>query len=91
MYRRFVNISVNRVDNKALRILCKVMERMVKGRLLDFFDQTGTLSTLQCGGRTKRTTIDHFLSLEATVRNAQANSEHIVATFFDMEKAYDLT
>ena len=34
----------------------------------------------------KRTTIDHLLSLEATVRKAQANSEHIVSIFFDMEK-----
>ena len=67
------------------------MERMVDVGLLDFFKQKGTLSTLQCGGRTKRTTIDHLLSLEATVRKAQANSEHVVSIFFDMEKAYDLT
>ena len=50
--------------------LCKVMEKMVNVRLLDFFDQKRTLSTLQCGGRAKRTTIDHLLSLEATVRKA---------------------
>ena len=64
---------------------------MVNVRLLDFFEQKGTLSTLQCGGRAKRTTIDHLLSLEATVRKAQANSEHVVSIFFDMEKAYNLT
>ena len=57
-------------------------------RLLDFFDQK---RTLQGGGRAKQTTIDHLLSLEATVRKAQANSEQVVSIFFDMEKAYDLT
>ena len=72
-------------------VLCKVMERMVNVRLVDFFDQKRTLSTLQCGGRAKRTTNDHLLSLEATVRKAQANNEQVVSIFFDMEKAYDLT
>ena len=48
-------------------------------------------STLQCGGRAKRTTIDHLLSLEATARNAQENSKQVVSIFFEMEKAYILT
>ena len=67
------------------------MERMVNVKLLDFFEQKGTLSTLQCGGRAKRTTIDHLFSLEAIVRKAQANSEQFVSNFFDIEKSYDLT
>ena len=60
-------------------------------RLLDFFDQKGTLSTLQYGGRAKRTTIDDLLSLEATVRKGQANSVQFVSIFFNMEKAHNLT
>ena len=64
---------------------------MVNVKLLDFFDQKGTLSILQGGDRAKRTTVDHLLSLEATVRKAQANTEQVVSIFFDMEKAYDLT
>lgn len=72
-------------------IMCKLMERMVNLRLLDYFDQEGTLSVLQCGGRSKRSTIDHLISLEATIRKAQANNEHVASIFFDMEKAYDMT
>ena len=34
--------------------------------------------------------MDPLLSLETTVRKAQANDEKIVSIFFDMEKAYDL-
>ena len=71
-------------------VICKAMERMVNVRLLDFFEQNGILSTLQCGGRTKRTTIDYLLSLGDTVRKAQANSEQVVSIFFDIENAYDL-
>jgi len=41
----------------------------------------------------KTTKINHrpAISLESTVRKAQANGEHVVAIFFDIEKAYDLT
>ena len=63
------------------------MDGMVNVRLLDFFDQKGTLSTLQCGGRAKLTTIDHILSLDATVRKVQANSEQDVSIFFDMKRS----
>ena len=67
------------------------MEGMVNVGLLDFFDQKGALSTLHCGGRANRTTINHLLSLEATVSKAQANIEQVVSTFFDMKNAYILT
>ena len=67
------------------------MERLVNARLFDFFDQKGTLPTLQLGGRVKRTTIDHNLSLEETVMKAQANSKQVVSIFFDMENTYKLT
>ena len=42
------------------------------------------------GGRAKLIIINHLLSLEATIRKTQANSEQVVSFFFDMEKAYDL-
>ena len=64
--------------------LCKILEIMVNVRLVDFIEQKGTLSTLQCGARENLTTSDHLLSLEATIRKAQANSEHVVSIFFDM-------
>ena len=44
-------------------VLCKVTERMVIVRLLDFFNEKGTLSILHCGVRAKLTTMDHLLSL----------------------------
>ena len=60
-------------------------------KLMDFSEQKGTLSPLQWGGKAKRTTVDHLLSLEATVRKAQANTEDVASIFFDIEKTYDLT
>ena len=58
---------------------------------MDFFHQKGTLSTLQCGFRAKRKTVDHLLTLEVTVRKAQVNAEQVVPIFIDMDEAYDLT
>ena len=66
-------------------VLCKVLERLVNVRLLKFLDLKGTLSLLECGSRAKRTTVDHLLSLKATVRKVQANSEQLVSIFFDIE------
>ena len=54
-------------------------------------NQKGTLSALHCGGRAKRTTIDHPLYLEAAVRNDQAKSEQVVSIFFDIGNAHELT
>ena len=54
---------------------------------MDFFEQKVRLSTLQCEGIAKRTTIDNLLSLEAIVRKAQANSEHVDSIFFYIEKS----
>ena len=59
-------------------VLSEVEKRMVNERLLEFFDQKGTLSTLQGGGRAKRATVDHLMSLETTVGKAQASRIHLL-------------
>ena len=75
-------------------VLGKVTEIMINVRLLNGLQQKETLPKLQRIGRAKWTTIDHLVSLEATVRKAQVNSEteQVVSIFFDMEKkVYDFT
>ena len=54
------------------------------------FNQKGTWSTLQFGGRAKRTPTDQLLSLKVTMRKAQANNEHVTYVFFNIGNAYDL-
>jgi ribonuclease HI len=71
--------------------ICKTMERMINNRLVWFLEKNKLLSNYQCGFRHGRTTIDHLVRLESFVRNALLRREHLVAVFFDIEKAYDTT
>ena len=51
----------------------------------------GQLAKEQCGFRKHHSTIDHLIRLESTIRNAFVRKHHVVAVFFDLEKAYDTT
>lgn len=71
--------------------VCKVMERMVSNRLMWFLESENLLSKIQCGFRKRRSTADHLVRLEGAIRDAFLKKEHLVAIFFDLEKAYDTT
>ena len=47
--------------------------------------------TFQACFRTERSTNDNLIRLEIFIRNAFIKKEHVVAIFFDLEKAYDTT
>jgi len=49
------------------------------------------LTPEQSGFRKQRSTVDHLVRLESYICHAMAHKQHIVAVFFDIEKAYDTT
>ena len=71
--------------------LCKTMERMVNARLVHCLESTDAFANEQCGFRKGRSTTDHLVRFESFVRDAFARDKHVVAIFFDLEKAYDTT
>ncbi|WP_293703668.1 reverse transcriptase family protein, partial [Thiolapillus sp.] len=71
--------------------LCKTMERMVNNRLMWVLESKGLLALEQCGFRKNRSTADHLVRFDSYIRNAFAKKEHVLAIFFDLEKAYDTT
>jgi len=71
--------------------LCKLMEKLVNGRLMFHLENSKLLTNLQSGFRKNRSTMDHLVRLERFIREAFAKQEHLVAVFFDLEKAFDTT
>ena len=71
--------------------LCKLFERLLNERLMEFLIMNKVLSPAQSGGQKYRSTMDHLIRLENTIRNAFAVDDHCIAIFFDLERAYDMT
>ena len=45
----------------------------------------------QCGYRANRSTVDHLIRLDTFILDAFIRNQHLVAIFFDVQKAYDTT
>ena len=71
--------------------VCKTMERMINERLVWYLESNNLISKEQCGFRRQRSTADHLIRFETFIREAFLKKEHLVAVFFDLEKAYDTT
>lgn len=71
--------------------VCKTLERMINNRLVWYLEKNNIISELQSGFRKRRSTVDHLVRLESFIREGLARREHVVAVFFDLEKAYDTT
>ena len=69
--------------------ICKTLERMINRRLVWFLESNGLLANIQCGFRRHRSTVDHLVRLEAAIQDAFVRRQHLVAVFFDLQKAYD--
>ena len=69
--------------------LCKTLERMINKRLTWFLESNNHISRFQSGFRSDRSTNDNLARLETFIRNVFIKKEHVVAVFFDLEKAYD--
>ena len=64
---------------------------MINKRLTWFLESNDHISRFQFGFRSDRSTTDNLVRLETFIRDALIKKEHVVAVFFDLEKAYDTT
>ena len=71
--------------------LCKTLERMINKRLVWYLESNNLITKSQSGFRAERSTNDNLVRLETFIRDAFIKREHVVAVFFDLEKAYDTT
>ena len=70
-------------------VLCKIMERMVKNRLVWYLERNSLLTPFQAGFRKNRSTIDQLVRLETDIHKGMMNKEYTVVVFLDLEKAFD--
>lgn len=71
--------------------ICKTLERIINKRLVWYLESNNVISNNQTGFRKNRSTNDQLVKLETFIRNGFAKKQHVVAIFFDLEKAYDTT
>ena len=63
----------------------------MNAQLMWCLESEGHLSDVHCDFVKKHSTVDHLVKFETSVREAFIKKEHVVAIFFDLEKAYDTT
>ena len=56
-----------------------------------YLESSNLITKFQSGFRAERSTNDNLVRLETFIRDAFIKREHVVAVFFDLEKAYDTT
>lgn len=71
--------------------ICKLLEKILNARLIWHLENNSFLTNYQCGFRKNRSSIDNIVSLESEIHEAFANKQKLLAVFFDIEKAFDLT
>lgn len=69
--------------------LSKILQKIINKRLRWFLETENIISKSQSGFRSGRTTIDSMIQLESEIQTAFRNKQHLIAIFFDIEKAYD--
>lgn len=69
----------------------KILEKMINKRLQTFLDNNNLLVKQQAGYRRMRSTVDHLVLLEHNIQEAFRKREHLVAVFFDIKGAFDMT
>ena len=69
----------------------KNMERMINRRLVWYLESHKLLTNVQCGFRSRRSTIGHLVRFETFCMEAFIHNQHLVSVFFDLKKTYDTT
>ena len=64
---------------------------MVNKRLVWPIESNKLFTNFQCSFRRRRSTMDHVVRLETSIREAIIQKQHLISIFFDLEKAYEIT
>ena len=68
----------------------KLFERVIEQRLRSYPEDIGFLNKYQSGFRQNKSSDDHLFRLSQSVMESSNRGEHVVATFLDVEKAFEI-
>ena len=71
--------------------VCKLLEKILNFRLVYQLESVNFFSQYQYGFRKNRSTVDSLSKLQSDIYNSFSLKNHLIAVFFDLEKAYDCT
>ena len=83
------NLTNNYRPISLLPSLSKVLEKVIKIRLLKFFDKHQVFYENQYGFREKYSTLHAFLDVTSETYNAIQRNHHTALKFIDLRKAFD--
>ena len=69
--------------------IMKLFEQVIEKRLRKHLEDNGFFSKVQSGFRKSKSTNNHLFHLSQTIMERFNRSEHVIATFLDVEKAFD--
>ena len=69
--------------------LMKLFERVIDQKLCSHPEQIGFINKHQSGFRRAKSSVDHLFRLSQSIMESFNRGEHVVATFLDIEKAFD--
>ena len=69
--------------------ILKLFQRVIEQRLRSHLKQIGFINKHQSGFRRAKSTDDHLFRLSQSIMESFNRGEHVVATFLDVEKAFD--
>ena len=69
--------------------IMKLFEMLIEQRLRSHLKQIGFINKHQSGFRKAKSTDDHIFRLSQAIMESFNRGEHVVATFLDVEKAFD--
>ena len=71
------------------RLIMKLFKRVIEQRLRSHLEDIGFLNKHQSGLRRATSINDHLFRLSQSIMESFNRGEHVVATFLDLEKAFD--
>ena len=64
---------------------------MANKSLVWFLEPNNLITNSQWGFKKQRSTMDHVVNLEASIRETNIVKQHFIADFFDLENAHETT